>query len=111
MFKRRSGGIELEVKVSRTVLDNPSVAVRLDSSNQIDDWIRSQDVALRTRNALLATISILFNFAKKRSCLPSSEDTGKAGLKNRIPDSTEAVGVRCMASSPPGRSRAEAVPT
>jgi len=101
-FKRRSGGIELEVKVARIVeellqakkqdgvsdryylqlqsnlnrfagaFDVPILEVR---SSEIDDWLRSQDVAPRTRNALLATIRVLFNFAKKRSYLPKAELT------------------------------------
>lgn len=44
-------------------------------SSQIDDWLRAQGVAPRTRNALLATVRVLFSFAKKRSYLPKSEVT------------------------------------
>jgi integrase len=101
-FKRRSGGVEFDVKVARVVeelleskrqdgvseryylqlqsnlnrfaaaFDIPILEIR---SNQIDDWLRSQGVAPRTRNALLATVRVLFSFAKKRSYLPKSEVT------------------------------------
>lgn len=101
-FKRRSGGIEMEVKVAQVVaelleskrqdgvsdryylqlqgnlkrfaaaFDVPILEVR---GNQIDDWIRSLGVAPRTRNALLATVRVLFSFAKQRCYLPKVEAT------------------------------------
>ena len=101
-FKRRSGGIELGVKVSQVVeelletkrkddlsaryllqlqsnlnrfalaFDGPILDVK---SIHIDGWLRDQKVAPRTRNGLLTTIRVLFSFAKMRSYLPKDEVT------------------------------------
>jgi len=43
--------------------------------HQIDDWLRKRDVTSRSRNGLLATIRVLFSFAKKRSYLPVGDVT------------------------------------
>ena len=101
-FKRRSGSLELGVKVPQVVeellqakrqdnlsdryllqlksnlgrfasaFDRPILDVK---SSHIDDWLRGHNVAPRTRNGLLTTIRVLFNFAKKRSYLPKEEVT------------------------------------
>ena len=48
--------------------------------DQIDDWLRKRDVANRSRNGLLATIRVLFSFAKKRNYLPAGDVTEAEAL-------------------------------
>ena len=49
--------------------------------DQIDDWLRKRGVANRSRNALLATIRVLFSFAKKRAYLPAGDVTEAEALE------------------------------
>jgi integrase len=57
--------------------DVPISHIRRD---QIDDWLRKRGVAIRSRNGLLATIRVLFSFAKKRAYLPVGDVTEAEAL-------------------------------
>ena len=57
--------------------DVPISHIRRD---EIDDWLRKRDVANRSRNGLLATIRVLFSFAKKRAYLPVGDVTEAEAL-------------------------------
>jgi integrase len=52
-------------------------------SGDIDGWLRSRNVAIRTRNNLLATIKVLFSFAKGLGYLPKNERT-EAELVSKV---------------------------
>src|SRR5210317_1264334 len=101
-FSRRNRGVKLGVKVGEVVeelleakrqdgmseryilqlqsnlrrfakdFDMPITHVQRD---QIDDWLRARKLKARSRNSLLTTIRVLFSFARKRSYLPSNEQT------------------------------------
>jgi integrase len=106
-FSRKARGMKLGVKVKDVVLellvakkqdglshryqlqlqsnlrrfaadfDVPISHIRRD---QIDDWLRKRGVAIRSRNGLLATIRVLFSFAKKRAYLPVGDVTEAEAL-------------------------------
>jgi integrase len=57
--------------------DVPISHIRRD---QIDDWLRKRGIAVRSRNGLLATIRVLFSFAKKRAYLPVGDVTEAEAL-------------------------------
>ena len=106
-FSRKSRGMKLGVKVAE-VVEELLVAKKQDGlshryqlqlqsnlrrfaadfdvpishvqRDQIDDWLRQRDVSNRSRNGLLATIRVLFSFAKKRNYLPAGDVTEAEGL-------------------------------
>jgi len=57
--------------------DVPISHIRRD---QIDDWLRKRGIAIRSRNGLLATVRVLFSFAKKRAYLPVGDVTEAEAL-------------------------------
>ncbi len=118
-FTRRTRGIKLGVKVGEVVeelleakkqdgvsaryilqlqsnlrrfagvFDVPITHVQRD---QIDDWLRERDLKPRSRNSLLATVRVLFSFARKRSYLPANEQTeAEAVDKVKAPDVDTAI--------------------
>ncbi|NNC89937.1 MAG: hypothetical protein HKN82_15880 [Akkermansiaceae bacterium] len=118
-FTRRTRGIKLGVKVGEVVeelleakkqdgvseryilqlqsnlrrfaaaFDLPITHVQRD---QIDDWLRERDLKPRSRNSLLATVRVLFSFARKRSYLPANEKTeAEAVDKVKAPDVETAI--------------------
>ena len=64
--------LQLQSNLRRFASDFPGPISHI-LRDQIDDWLRARGVATRSRNALLATIRVLFSFAKKRSYLPANE--------------------------------------
>jgi Site-specific recombinase XerD len=62
------------------------------TSAEMDDWLRDQDLAKRTRNNLRTAIITLFSYAKQRGFLPKHLPTEAEGLsKAKVVDNDIAI--------------------
>jgi hypothetical protein len=55
------------------------------TSQEIDAWLRSLDVAAGTRNSMLRCIKVFFSFARERNYLPEDRDPRRGEEEQSIP--------------------------
>ena len=62
------------------------------TTSEMDDWLRAQDLAKRTRNNLRTAIITLFSYAKQRGYLPKNLPTDAESLsKAKVTDNDIAI--------------------
>ena len=62
------------------------------TTSEMDDWLRDQDLAKRTRNNLRTAIITLFSYATQRGYLPKNRPT-EAGSLSKVKGTDDDIAI------------------